>query len=303
MTLSVTIDKYVYLAMNQCQDPHLRIIYSEMELCNSVDEIKHDRVKAALTQFEIKDHFELCSFSDVDIHGSGLGASSSFTVGLVDGLNYLKYGDFISFNQLAEFACQIEIFHCHAPIGKQDQYAAAHGGFNAIHYAPNEVHVEEVMFYHDIKQTTLDELNKNLYLFHTNIPRGSGNLILEKQVKQLQAKNLITMESTKRLVDQCKEALYFLKQDRLDDFGKLLDEAWYWKKVINPYASNDRIDTMYEIAKKAGALGGKILGAGGGGYLLVYCPQKRSEKLLNSMSRYSRLDFQFNYDCCSTEIV
>ena len=141
MVLSTSINSYIYLAVNQCVAPHLKVIYSQLELQDYVENIKHDRVKEALKYYGLTSNMEICSFSDVPTKGTGLGSSSTFTVGLVNALHNIKYKEKMLPQNMAEMACYIEIEKCHEPIGKQDQYAAAFGGFNIIEFNDSEVHV------------------------------------------------------------------------------------------------------------------------------------------------------------------
>jgi D-glycero-alpha-D-manno-heptose-7-phosphate kinase len=293
-TLSVTIDKYIYLTMKRCESPHLRIVYSRMELVNSVEDIKHDRVRESLKYFGIHDSFELCSFSDIPLVGTGLGSSSSFTVGMVEGLNYLKYKDYLGYRALAEKAFFIETHKCRATIGKQDQYAAAKGGFNLIKYTPmKDPEVTEVSLPNH--WITVAQLKYNLLLFNSNITR-STDYVLDSQVRHLQTNANDAIENTHKLVEQCKYGYELLQKGKLDDFGALLGDTWEFKKRLNHLATNPEIDKMYDLAIKAGALGGKILGAGGGGFLLVYCPVAKQNHLRHIMNthNYPELEFKFS---------
>jgi len=192
----------------------------------------------------------------------------------------------IEVKELAELASYIEINKCNEPIGKQDQYAAAYGGLNTIYFHGNEVRVKPV----DIDPGSAFELDSNLLAFNTGINRQASS-VLTKQVENL--KNNVNVEQTKTMVELAKNGLKLLQRKKLDDFGNLLDQAWQIKKQLSDNISNPHIDEMYERAINNGALGGKILGAGGGGYLLVYVPDKYKNRVIESMKKYERFNFKF----------
>lgn len=296
MVLSTTINSYIYLAVNRCVASHLRVIYSVLEQTDTVEEIKHDRVRECLQHFEIPSNIEIASFSDVPTKGTGLGSSSTFTVGLVNALYRICNGRNIDKQELAELASYIEINKCNEPIGKQDQYAAAYGGFNTIYFHGNEVRVKKP----SIDAGTIYELNSNLLCFNTGINRQASD-VLTQQVENL--KNIVTVEKTKSMVELAKTAVKMLEKKKVDDFGDLLDHAWQIKKQLSDNISNEQIDKMYSIAKTNGALGGKVLGAGGGGYLLVYAPDKNKKRVLEAMKNYQRFNFKFTNQGSTLEVV
>ena len=201
-------------------------------------------------------------------------------------MHRIKTGKNIDVNELAELASYIEIIKCNEPIGKQDQFAAAYGGFNTIHFENGKTRVKHL----DIDQMTLMELDHNLLAFNTGINRQASS-ILNKQVENL--KNQMAIENTKVMVEFAKTGVKLLQKKKIDDFGHLLDDAWQVKKKLTDNISNDTIDEMYHRAMTNGALGGKILGAGGGGYLLVYVQEKNRNRLLEVMKNYNRFNFKF----------
>lgn len=296
MVLSTSINSYIYLAINRCVAPHLKVIYSELELVDDVEKIKHDRVRECLKYFELPSNIEICSFSDVPVRGTGLGSSSTFTVGLLNALYRITHGRNIDVNELAELASYIEINKCNEPIGKQDQFAAAYGGFNTIHFENGRVRVKHL----DIDQLTLLELNHNLIAFNTGINRQASS-ILHKQVENLKSSPAVDL--TKTMVELAKTSVKLLQKKKVDDFGDLLNQAWQVKKKLADNISNSDIDKMYDTAMANGALGGKILGAGGGGYLLVYVPEKNRNRLLESMKRYDKFNFKFSKHGSTLEAV
>lgn len=294
MVISTSINKYIYLAMNVCESEHIRLTYSTMEYVKNVKNLKHDRAKECLEYFNIINNIEICSFSAVPTKGTGLGSSSTFTVGLLNGLYYIKNGKLLNKKDLAELACYIEIDKCKEPIGKQDQYAASFGGLNIIRFSNNGVEINKLAI------SCLDTLKKNLFMFNTGINRKASN-ILEEQVNSL--KKNINIENTKKIVDMAEKSVIMLKKEKLDDFGDLLNESWQIKKKLSSNVSNDYIDDMYETAIKSGALGGKILGAGGGGYMMFYVPQSNHTRFLKSMENYKKFDFEFENSGSTLEIV
>lgn len=264
LVISTTIDRCIQIAVNRCEPKHVRVVYSELEQADSVDNIKHTRAKAVLKRFNIKTGIEIASFSDITTRGSGLGSSSTYTVGLINAMyNMNKLG--YTRRDLAEMACDVEINDLGEPIGKQDQYAAAFGGFNSIRFNGSEVEVAPI----PVSYSTLSVLNDRLMCFSTGMTREASS-VLEQQVDNLKSGS--ASDSTARLVDMAEVGLKYLKSIKLDEFGALLHEAWTEKKKLASGISNPHIDSMYETARRAGALGGKILGAGGGGYLLLYIP-------------------------------
>jgi len=285
LVISTAINRYIQIAANYCQTSHCRVVYSDMEVKTHASEIQHDRVRETLLHFNKTNNIEICSFSDITTRGSGLGSSSTFTVGLVNALYNLAY---LPYNKrdLAELACKIEIELCKAPIGKQDQYAAAYGGFNAIRFDSTGVEVTPIGLDFD----TLQTLNENLMCYSTGLTRSADD-ILSKQTENL--KNESTVNDTNVLVDIAEQALIYLKSKKIDSFGSLLHSSWEQKKKLAQGITNDHIDEMYETACRAGALGGKLLGAGGGGYLLFYVPKNKREYVSNAMKYYRAFHFSF----------
>lgn len=296
MVLSTTVNSYIYLAVNRCVADHLKVIYSELEHTQSLEDIKHDRVRECLKHYELPSNIEICSFSDVPVKGTGLGSSSTFTVGLVNALHRISHGRNIDTAELAEVASYIEINRCNEQIGKQDQYAAAYGGFNTIHFNSNHIRVKPI----DADPSTLLELNSNLLCFNTGINRLAST-VLDKQVENL--KGITAIEQTKSMVELAKNSVKLLQKGKVDDFGNLLDQAWQIKKQLSDNITNNKIDEMYDRALKAGALGGKILGAGGGGYLLVYAPDKVKKRVIETMKYYERFNFKFTKQGSTIEVV
>ena len=285
--LSATIDKYVRLAIQRVARPHVKVMYSEVEQVRSLDHIKHDRVRECLKHFNVNQNIEIASFADIPTKGTGLGSSSTFTVGLIQALStYL--GQPMSRYDIAELACHIEIQKCGQKIGKQDQYASTFGGFNFIKFNPTNVEVAPLNIKDDVVQLFAD----HLLCFYTGQTR-SASTILSDQVGKLERSDKEIMFLTKELVDIAHTAKVELQSGRTHNVGALLDDGWRIKKKLSSGISNPLIDQMYEDAKAAGALGGKVLGAGGGGYLLLYVPSKYQEAVLTKLKDFETLVFNF----------
>lgn len=296
IVLSTTINSYIYISLNKCVANHLKVIYSELEHETDIEKIKHNIVRESLKYFDFLNNIEICSFSDVPTKGTGLGSSSTYTVGLINALYRLKYNKNIEHQELAELASFIEIIKCISPIGKQDQYAAAYGGLNIFNFEHNKVRVKPI----SVDYTNIIELDNNLHMFNTGINREASSVLTE-QVDNL--KNNINVALTKSMVELAKNAIHLLERGKVNDFGNLLDQAWMIKKKLSSNVSNPHIDEMYHRAMNNGALGGKILGAGGGGYLLIYCPSKERNRLMTAMSKYQYFDFKFSKHGSTVEVV
>ncbi len=286
MVISTTIDKKIQIALNRCQTNHIRAVYSEMEVVQDVEDIKHNRIREALKFLNIKNNLEICSFSDVPTKGTGLGSSSTFTVGL---LHALYKHNLALFNKrdLAETACEIEIDKCGEPIGKQDQYAAVYGGFNVIRFDSSGTEVTPL----NIGASTLRCLNDNLMCYSTGISRNASD-VLSDQIRNI-TNDDDAFDNTTDLVHHAEIALDYLNKNKLNDFGSLLHESWKIKKKLSAKISNDDIDFMYDRGISAGALGGKLLGAGGGGYMMFYVTESSRNKFAFAMRDYKRFHFNF----------
>ena len=230
---------------------------------------------------------DINSIADIP-SGTGLGSSSSYTVGLLHAI-YKYNGIEINSKELSEKACEIEIDLLNEPIGKQDQYAAAYGGLNVINFFKNgSVKVEPV----NIEKETLYNLQRNLLLFYTGHTRKASSILIH------QKKSIINDEkkflTQKKMTSLVKEAKLCLENSNLDDFGKILNKNWVLKRSLSKKISNSHIDDIYDIALKSGATGGKILGAGGGGFLLLYCTKEKQKKLRNRLRELREIEFSFD---------
>jgi D-glycero-alpha-D-manno-heptose-7-phosphate kinase len=262
-------------------------MYSDIERVHNAENLKHDRVRESLKMLGIHSNIEIASFADIPTKGTGLGSSSTFTVGLLQGLSAyigLPRGRY----DLAELACEVEIERCNQQIGKQDQYASTFGGFNFITFDRNGIEVVPL----NIRDSTVVRLCDHLMCFYTGQTRNATDILID-QVGKLQRSEKDTVFLTKELVDIAKTARAEMQAGRLNNFGHLLDDGWRIKKKLSSGISNPMIDQMYEDAKKAGALGGKILGAGGGGYMLLYVPPKYQTAVADALSNFALFNFKF----------
>lgn len=280
--LSTGVDKYCYITVNRRFDHTLRISYSKTEICETVDEIQHPLVREALKITGIHQGVEITSMADIPA-GTGMGSSSTFTVGLLNAL-FAFTGKHVPAEELARLACEIEIDRVGEPIGKQDQFAAAFGGLNTMAFQPDEfVSVDPII----CPRETKAELNQCLMLFYTGITRKAGT-ILKDQQKRTEAL-IPTLEKMKAMVEEGRSIL----QDgrHLARFGTLLGEAWHLKRGLSQKISNGLVDDAYSAAIDAGALGGKLLGAGGGGFLLVYCERHLQKKVRENLKSLREIPF------------
>ena len=275
--ISTAIDKYVFVNVNKKFDNGIRVAYSKTEEVTSVDQIEHPLVRAAMKHLKIEGGVEITTIADIPSKGTGLGSSSSFTVGLLHALNAYM-GRYVSNAQLGGDSCHIEIELCGEPIGKQDQYAAAYGGFNLIEFKPDDsVIVSPVI----CDRAKLRELEGNILVFYTGITR-SASALLRQQSEGL-ASDTDKQRAMKRMVELAYLMRDELHRNNIDAFGEILHENWMLKKSIIRGASTTDIDDWYEKARRAGASGGKILGAGAGGFLLVYASRESHESIKSAL--------------------
>ncbi|MBC8344415.1 MAG: GHMP kinase [Bacteroidetes bacterium] len=280
--LSTAIDKYIYVIVKGRFDEKVVVNYSQKEIVNNVVDVKHELIREALKMTGISNGIEITTLADIPSEGTGLGSSSSVTVGLLNAM-YAYKGRQLSAERLANEACKIEIELCGKPIGKQDQYIAAFGGLNEIRFHPDET--VEVINLDLTKQERLI-LGSNLLLFYTGITRKSSS-ILCKQKKEINNKRSLFTQ----MKDQVKYLHKYLLESEYDELGRLLDEGWNYKKQLVDNMTNKGIDTMYQKAKNAGALGGKISGAGGGGFLLLYVPRNKQDVVRKVLGEHRELPF------------
>ena len=285
-TISTALDMYVYITVNKRFDDKIRVVYHGNELVDTVDEIKHDIIRNALKIAGIDKGIEIVYSADIPLSGAGIGLSSSsaLAVGVMNALHAYK-GEHVTPEQLAREACYIEIDCIGQQIGIQDQFAVAYGGFRRYRFnADGSVTAEPVV----CKREYAEALHSNLMMFYTGKGRDSRK-ILNEQSETISQK----MQRLDNLVEAVDRNYDSLCAGDIDAWGLELDKAWQIKKTFAGGVSNPEIDQMYSDAKAAGALGGKILGAGGGGFMLLYVPQEKQQAVEAALHEYRKIDFQF----------
>ncbi len=285
--VSTAIDKYAYVIVKERFDDDIYLNYMQKEIVRSVDEVRHDLIREAMRMAGVERGVEVTLLSDIPSAGSGLGSSSSFTVGLLNAF-YAHRGELVTAERLAREACEIEIERLGKPIGKQDQYIAAYGGLRAIRFCRDgSVEVESL----GLAPEQVRELASRLYLFFTGRTRKADHILSEQ--KQRTGDRRPQLDGIKRLALELRSALGAGMLDRL---GEILHANWELKRELASGISDPAIDAMYELARSHGATGGKICGAGGGGFLLGYSPPECHERLTKGMLEYRQLPFQLEWD-------
>lgn len=292
--ISTSINKYMYIFIHKYFTDQIQIKYSKTELANNFDQIKHPIVREILKKFKLSG-IDINSIADIP-SGTGLGSSSTFTVTLLNAV-YTYIGQHVSHEQLAKEASEIEIEILNEPIGKQDQYAASYGGFNRINFLKNgNVNVKRI----PLNIEDIQELNDRFILFYYGNQRNASD-ILSEQNKKIESK-IATQSTLKKMVKLVDEAEKYLIVKDFDNFGYLLNETWNLKKTLASNISDKKIDDIYKIGIDSGAYGGKLLGAGGGGFFLFYIRNEDRLKLINNLSFLKEFDFKFE-DTGSTIII
>lgn len=290
--LALSVNKYMYITVNKRFDHTLRVGYSKMELVNTVDELEHPLVRAALSRTGLTNGLEVTSMADIPAQ-TGIGSSSAFIVGLLNAL-YAYKGVHASAERLAKEACEIEIGELREPIGKQDQYMAAFGGLRFI-----EFNADETVFANPVicSSHTRQELMRYLQLYYTGMTRPAASVLQEQKANT--AANRPILDAMR---EQSKEIRDILQKERhIVSIGHILHQGWMLKRKLASNVSNSQIDNYYEAAIEAGALGGKILGAGGGGFLLVFVEPQNREKVRQALSDLRQIEF--DYEPQGTKII
>lgn len=295
--VAAAIDKYVFVSANRRFYDNIRLAYSKTEIVDNVDQIEHRIFAASLRHTGITKGIELVSVSDVPSN-SGLGSSSSFTVALLNALRTYRR-DFLSSKELAEEACKIEIDILREPIGKQDQYIAAFGGITAFTFHPNgEVDVERV----PIEPYVIEQLEQNLMVFYSGVTRSASAVLKEQGATITQNKD-DAVERMHRIKAIGHETYRLLTRGEIDTYGELLHEHWENKRRLASSMSDPTLDEHYEAARRAGAIGGKLMGAGGGGFFLFYSPPAARRGLYDAMVKRGLKPFPFHFDPDGARIV
>ena len=285
--LSTAIDKYIFVTIKNRFDEKLRIGYTRTEMVDRVSDIQHDLIRETLRKTGIASGVEITTMGDIPSAGSGLGSSSTVTVGSLHAM-YAYQSEIVTANRLAREACEIEVDILKKPIGFQDQYIASYGGFRFIEFKPGmEISLNRV----NLSSDMLRRLDESLLLFYTGIARQADSILGEQQANINQ--RLPVLREIKCMAYQAWDEL---QKGNLDAIGSLLDQSWELKKQLASKISNGAIDEAYEAARKAGATGGKITGAGGGGFLMLYCPVERQEVVRQALHGMRELPFRFEQD-------
>jgi len=282
--LSAAIHRHMYVTVSPRFEPSTRVSYTRTEIADQVDDIGHTIVREALRLTGLGRHLEITTVGDVPA-GTGLGSSSTLTVGLLKALHAYA-GRFTSAKELAEQACDIEIDVLKKPIGRQDQYAAAFGGLNYIRFNPDDSVVVEPV---PCRKETIQELESRSLLVYLELQRSADD-ILERQSEGT-AEKLQVLREMRDLVPETRDAL---SGGNVDDFARCLHAGWKLKRSLGFGISNQRIDDWYKKAREAGADGGKLLGAGGGGFLLLLAPPDRHAAILEALGEPRTLEFSLD---------
>jgi D-glycero-alpha-D-manno-heptose-7-phosphate kinase len=285
--VSTAIDKYVYVNVNKKFDNGIRVAYSKNEEVSCVSEIEHRLVRTSLEYLGIGGGIEITTIADIPSGGTGLGSSSSFTVGLLNALNAYM-GRYVSQERLGHDSCHIEIDLCGEPIGKQDQYAAAFGGFNLIQFHPDDSVVVSPII---CGRETLEKVERQILFIYTGITRSASQLLRQQSdevnghvEKQALLKQMVKL--TYVLADE-------LRRDNADAVGEILHENWVLKKRLADGITTSEIDDWYETARRAGATGGKLLGAGAGGFLMIYAPEEAHDAIKHALPTLRPIPMRF----------
>ncbi len=289
--LSAAINKYLYVYVNRpAADEFIRVKYSRYEQVETADEVEHDLVRPCLKFLNVGASIEIVSMADIPA-GTGLGSSSTYLVGLLTALFELKR-ERMPIQTKAEIACHIEMELAGHPVGKQDHYLAAFGGIPCLEIEPDgKVHVTPL----DISVTALEDFRNSVTLFYTGVTRKANDILRAQQqdTKSGQASVVDSLHRTKELGYRIKEAL---EAGDIELFGLLLDEHWQNKKKRSTQISDSRIDAWYDLARENGALGGKIMGAGGGGFFMFCCPNGCKGRLRKTLTAAGLREMPYDFD-------
>jgi D-glycero-alpha-D-manno-heptose-7-phosphate kinase len=284
--VSTAIDKYIYMTVNEKYDDYIRVSYSKTEMVKSLDEVEHNIIREALRLIGIEKKIEVVYMGDIPLGsaGVGLGSSSGLAVGVLNALCAFR-GLHAGAERLAGDACRIEIDILRHPIGKQDQYISAYGGLNYLQFnRDGTVYVDPIIF----ESSAKNKLNSRLMLFDTGIIRLSSTILKDQKSKT--SMNLSYLDRMVELAGYLREQLI---RNNIDEVGSILHEGWMLKQKLADGITNPLIDEYYERALRAGAAGGKILGAGAGGFLLFYCREKYQQKVREALSDLKESPFKF----------
>jgi D-glycero-alpha-D-manno-heptose-7-phosphate kinase len=291
------IDKYVYVSANKRFYDDIRLSYSKTEIVPSVDKVEHRIFREALKMTQVTKGIELVSIADVPAN-SGLGSSSSFTVALLNALHTYNRR-FCTSRDLADQACHLEIERLGEPIGKQDQYIAAFGGVTAFTFNKDgSVDVEPVPAADEV----LDELSNNLCIIYSGVERAAS-LVLSEQGQRVKALDQGTIDRMHRIKELGHEVHRILVSGKIDSYGEILHEHWTNKRKLASKMTDSVIDEHYDAARKAGAIGGKLMGAGGGGFFMFYARPQDKRRVIETMAARGLRQLRFRFDADGARIV
>lgn len=279
--LSSAIDKYIFVTIKKRFDAKIRVGWTRTEIVDTVDEVQHELIREAMRQTGLQKGVEITTMGDIPA-GAGLGSSSAVTVGALHAM-YTHLGESVTTDRLAREACDIEITRLKKPIGIQDQYICALGGFRFLEFHPDGTVVSECI---ELEPRLANRLNESLLLFYTGMTRSADSILDEQKAN---------INNSRKLLHRIKHMACLAREEllagNLDIIGELLHESWMLKKQLASKVSNPTIDAIYDAAIKAGASGGKIAGAGGGGFFLLYCPYERREAVRDALGTLEEVPF------------
>ena len=291
------INKYMFINVNRpIVDDLVRVKYTKSEIVDHTDQLQHEIAREALKMMGIERAIEIISIADIPA-GTGLGSSSCYAVGLLNALHTMKR-DYITLQEIAEEACRLEIEILNKPIGKQDQYMAGFGGLTVLDIQKEGiVHVRKA----NVSNATIDDLNRNMLIFYTRTSR-SADEILSEQSKGAKEEKKNVINSMHYIKELGYKILDAVESGNITDVGLMFDQHWQYKKRISARMTNPHFDRIYEIAKENGALGGKISGAGGGGFFLFYVEEKQG-KFREEMKKLGLREMRFRFDFEGTKVL
>ena len=294
---SFALDKYMFIYLNRSiVDDLIRIKYSKSETVSNLKDVEHEIARSCLELADIDKGIEITSMADIPA-GSGLGSSSTYTVGVLNALHTMQR-DYISLHDLAEEACHIEIDKLKKPMGKQDQYLATFGGFTVLEIARDGTVVVEKA---KINYNTIESLKSNLLIFYTGKQRLNKDILAEQDSSTKKSKSQV-IDSLHYIKESGYKILEIVESGKISDLGKMFDEHWRFKKKLAKGVSSPEFDRIYGLAKDNGAIGGKISGAGGGGFFTFYC-EDNHEQLRAVMKKEGMLELKYNFDYEGTKVL
>jgi D-glycero-alpha-D-manno-heptose-7-phosphate kinase len=294
--VTLAINRYMYVTVNRRFDDHIRVSYTRTEIVEHLDDLNHDLIRESLRMVGLTRGIEVTTIADLPA-GIGLGSSSSLTVGVLNALYALK-GEWMPAAELARRACEVEIAILRKPIGKQDQYIAAYGGFHEIGFLPDErVSVHPVVCPSEVRHRLL----RQLLLFYTGVPRDAGSVLTEARDRlAMQPEARATIDGLVAVAAQVRAGLI---AGRVDDIGPLLDRSWTLKKKMASTVTNGLLDDLYLLAREAGASGGKVAGAGGGGCLLLCVKRAGQKRVRQVMTQAGLREIAFDLEPEGSRII